>query len=341
MSYYTDQRFTRLDYCQFLLSSQINYSLTHLADHAKKWSHDTINSYLKGEKFTPRLVWEKVKDRVIPSDGGYVVFDDTVADKNFSKKIETVRRQWSGNAGGIIRGIGIVTCVYVNPERGKFWIIDYRIFDPDTDGKSKIDHLHDMLANAHYKKKLPFHAVLMDTWYATQKVMQSIEELGKIYYCPIKKNRLVDESDGSAPYKRVENLFWNESDLEHGKSVHLKKFPKGHRLKLFRLTVSTNRTDYVVTNDLTQDSADGAQKVCAVRWKIEQFHREAKQVTGIECCQCQSGRIQRNHIGCAMLVWVRLKEVAAQLGKTIYQAKFGQLSDYLIQQLKSPSIRFA
>jgi hypothetical protein len=42
-----------------------------------------------------------------------------------------------------------------------------------------------------------------------------------------------------------------------------------------------------------------------------------------------------------MLVWVRLKEVAVQLGKTIYQAKFGQLSDYLIQQLKSPSIRFA
>jgi hypothetical protein len=81
--------------------------------------------------------------------------------------------------------------------------------------------------------------------------------------------------------------------------------------------------------------------VCGVRWKIEQFHREAKQVTGIERCQCRSGRIQRNHIGCAMLVWVRLKEVATQLGKTIYQAKFGQFSDYLIQQLKSPSIRFA
>jgi hypothetical protein len=341
MTYYTEERFTRLDYCQFLLSSQINFSLTHLADHARKWSHDTINSYLKGEKITPRLTWEKVKDLIIPSGQGYVVFDDTVADKNFSRKIETVRRQWSGNAGGIIRGIGIVTCVYVNPEREKFWIIDYRIFDPDTDGKSKLDHLHDMLTNVRYQKKLPFHAVLMDTWYATLKVMRSIEKLGKIYYCPIKKNRLVDESDGADPYKRVENLSWSESELDHGKSVHLKKFPKGHRLKLFRLAVSTSRTDYVVTNDITQHSADETQKVCGVRWKIEAFHREAKQVTGIERCQCLSGRIQRNHIGCAMLVWARLKEVATQLGKTIYQAKFGQLSDYLIQQLKSPSIRFA
>jgi hypothetical protein len=73
----------------------------------------------------------------------------------------------------------------------------------------------------------------------------------------------------------------------------------------------------------------------------EQFHREAKQVTGIERCQCQSGRIQNNHIGCAMLVWVRLKEVAEQTGQSIYQVKFGQLSDYLIRQLKSPSIQFA
>jgi len=33
---------TRLDYCQFLLSSPANYTLTYFADHAQKWSHDTI-----------------------------------------------------------------------------------------------------------------------------------------------------------------------------------------------------------------------------------------------------------------------------------------------------------
>ena len=81
--------------------------------------------------------------------------------------------------------------------------------------------------------------------------------------------------------------------------------------------------------------------MCGVRWKIEQFHREAKQVTGIERCQCRSARIQRNHIGCAMLVWVRLKQIAEQTKRSIYQVKFGQLSDYLIQQLKAPTVRFA
>jgi hypothetical protein len=29
-------------------------------------------------------------------------------------------------------------------------------------------------------------------------------------------------------------------------------FPKGHRVKLFRLVVSTRRRDYLVTNDVTQ-----------------------------------------------------------------------------------------
>lgn len=132
----------------------------------------------------------------------------------------------------------------------------------------------------------------MDTWYASRKVMRHIGNLEKVYYCPIKKNRLVDETDGAEPHDNVEHLWWSEADKKHGKTVHLKNFPKGHRVKLFRLVVSSDRTDYVVTNEVEQDSADDTRAVCAIRWKIEPFHRETKQVTGIERCQCRSARIQ-------------------------------------------------
>ena len=37
---------TRLDYCQYLLSSSINYTLTHFADHSQQFSHEMINRYL-------------------------------------------------------------------------------------------------------------------------------------------------------------------------------------------------------------------------------------------------------------------------------------------------------
>ena len=102
--------------------------------------------------------------------------------------------------------------------------------------------------------------------------------------------------------------------------------------------MSTHRTDWVVTNDPTQDSTAATQQVCGFRWKIEQLHREGKQLTGLERCQCRKARIQRNHIGCAFLVWVRLKELATQTGRTVYQVKYGLLDEHLIQQLKNPSL---
>jgi len=105
------------------------------------------------------------------------------------------------------------------------------------------------------------------------------------------------------------------------------------------VAVSPHRTDYVVTNDLTQDSTEATQEACGVRWKIAPWHREGKQVTGLERCQCRTARIQRNHIGCALLVWVRLKALATQTGHTVYQLKHSLLDDYLMQQLSNPSLR--
>jgi len=333
---------TRLDYCQYLLSSQINYTLTNFADHSQEFSHDQLNRYLRDDKLTPHLVWEQAKEQLVRSPNGYLVFDDTVADKNYSQALELVRRQYSGNTHSVIRGIGIVTCIYVNPELDQFWLIDYRIFAPAQDGKTKLDHAKEMFDLVLHNKQLPLRCVLMDTWYATRQFMLHIERQGKLYYCPVQANRQIDEGDGTpVTYQRADSLSWTEEEKAHGKNVHVKDFPKGHRLQLFRLVVSKDRTDYVVTNDMTQDSTAETQQVCAIRWKIEQLHREVKQVTGLERCQCRKGRIQRNHIACAMLVWCRFKELAYETGRTVYQIKFGQLSDYLIQQLKSPSVKMA
>jgi hypothetical protein len=330
---------SRLDYCQYLLVSQINYTLTNFADHCERFSHDAINRFLRGERITPRLIWDNVRSQLVLTERGYLVFDDTVLDKNYSHSIELVRRQYSGNAHAIIKGIGVVTCVYVNPESDQFWLIDYRIYDPDGDGLTKLDHVREMLSNVVHQKELPVEAVLMDTWYATKDLMLSIESLGKTYYCPLKDNRQVDDSEGAQPYRRVDRLAWSRAELERGKRLKIKGFPKDHKVQCFRVVVSTNRTDYVVTNDLAQASTKATQEACGYRWKIEQVHREGKQLTGVERCQCRKARIQRNHIGCALLVWVRFKELAAEAGRTVYQLKHGLLDDYLIQQLKNPSLK--
>lgn len=53
----------------------------------------------------------------------------------------------------------------------------------------------------------------------------------------------------------------------------------------------------------------------------------------------RKSRIVRNHIGCAILVWVRLKQVAHDTQRIIYRVKHALLDDYLRQQLKSPAIQ--
>jgi len=178
---------TRLDYCQYLLSSQINFTLTYFAEHAQTVTHDVINRYLKNEQLRPRILWEHVKDKLVPSEHGYLVFDDSILDKNYSKNIDCVRWQYSGNAHRIIRGIGLVNCIYINPETNQYWSIDYRIFAPDSDGKSKMDHVQDMLEHTLKHKQILFKFVLMDTWYASNKMMLSISDAEKIFYCPVKK----------------------------------------------------------------------------------------------------------------------------------------------------------
>jgi len=44
------------DYCQFLLSSQINYTQTDFSDHYMGFSHNAINRYLKQRKMPPRIL---------------------------------------------------------------------------------------------------------------------------------------------------------------------------------------------------------------------------------------------------------------------------------------------
>jgi hypothetical protein len=239
----------------------------------------------------------------------------------------------------------VVNCVYYDPVADQFWVIDYRIFDPDRDGKTKLDHVRQMLISAIHRGLL-FGYVLMDSWYATTEMMKLLISKHKIFYCPLKSNRKVDDSQGKSPYRAVSKLDWSETELAEGKLIKLNKFPLDVKVKLFRVEVSTDRTDWLKPhgrprNDLSQESTQAAQQESSLRWKIEQLHREEKQLTGIAKCQCRLNRSQRNHIAAASLVWIRLRELAYGCQTSVYKLKHGLLSEYLRSQLSRPTIQFA
>jgi hypothetical protein len=328
-----------LTYGQFLVNSVTNFTGTFFANTVEELEHDSVYRYLKHGRMKPRFVWEKARQTLVSSPRGHLVFDDTVLDKRFSRDIDGARNQYSGNAHHLVTGIGVVNCLYYNPELDQFWVVDYRLFDPDRDGQTKLDHVEDMLKLA-IDRQLSFTTVLMDTWYATTDMMRRIDALGKIFYCPLKVNRLVNDSGVVGAYHPVSELSWSETDRTHGKLVKVKKFPGNFKLKLFRITVAPNRTDYVVTNDLAQDSADDTRNESAMRWTIEQLHREEKQLTGIESCQARLNRSQRNHICIATLAWLVLKETARRHAVTIYQQKRAPVLELVAELWRHPATAF-
>ena len=92
-----------------------------------------------------------------------------------------------------------------------------------------------------------------------------------------------------------------------------------------------------MTNEQSARQRGGRPRdVCGFRWKVEQFHRETKQLTGLE-----SVSAARPALSAIISAAPRsgAQQVADETQRTIYQVKHGLLDDYLRQQLKAPAIK--
>ena len=74
--------FNFVDYCQYLLKSHTNFTITNLANHLENISHDTINRYLRTESLNSEDLWRNVKEEFVSNTEAYLIFDDTVINKN-------------------------------------------------------------------------------------------------------------------------------------------------------------------------------------------------------------------------------------------------------------------
>ena len=266
-----------------------------------------------------------------------MILDDSVLDKNFSKKIENACRQWSGNAGKVITGVGVVNWLHYDPLTDDYLPIDYRIWDRERDGKSKHDHARDMFAKALERDFCP-DWVLFDGWYATVALLKMIHRADLWFFTRVKKNRMVSLVDQQGVYQRVDALGWSDEEEDAGQMVWLRAFGWVRLFRIVRrLPDGTKWTEFHMTNQLHLQSLTTAEAVLGYRWKIEQFYRELKQLTGIERCQARKQRSQRNHIHCAIAAWLLLWERARSLGITVYEAKRRPFTDYLRERFGMPT----
>lgn len=327
---------TKLQYVEYLISTFGNYTGSHLAEHLGDVSHDVITDYLRSERLTSRSLWELVAPLIADGPDAFLILDDSVQDKRYSRFIELVKRQYSGAAHGLVRGIGVVNLVHSTGAAGDFWPLDFRIYAPDADGKTKNEHFREMLVRAVADKGLQAKTVLFDSWYAAADNLKLIQRLGLSFFTTLKENRLVSLSKEGG-YIHLDQIEWPPERLQHGVLVKLKEVP--FQVRLFKLVATNGDIDWVITNCPDETvTAQVAQDANDVRWQVEELQRGLKQLTGSEKCQCRKARSQRNHLACCYHAWLSLKVKAKQLDKTLYQVKTDLLRDYLRTELRHPHI---
>ncbi len=165
--------------------------------------------------------------------------------------------------------------------------------------------------------------------------LKLIAFLKMVFITTIPDNRLVSLSKAEG-YIHLQDIDWTPERLANGVSVKLKKLP--FRVQLFKVVATDGDIDWMITNHPDSLSTQDIQDENALRWQIEQFHRELKQLTGSEKCQCRKARSQRNHLGYCYLAWLALRLRAEDLHLTLYQVRQRIFDDFLTEALCQPPI---
>ncbi|MEP7286712.1 MAG: transposase [Chloroflexota bacterium] len=156
------------------------------------------------------------------------------------------------------------------------------------------------MLNAKNGKGRQAKTILFDSWYAGVDNLKLIIRLGMGFVTTLKSNRIVSLTPESV-YVHLQDLVWTAEQLEHGLSITLKELP--FRGQLFKVVATNGDFDWIITNHPEGTMTTHAiQTENAVRWQIEPLHRELKQLTGSEKCECRKARSQRSPIGACFVI---------------------------------------
>jgi putative transposase len=317
---------TDLDYINFLIASSRVFSCTEASKcsylDSNNPSHDSFTRLLLRQPPDTDALWEEVKDLVTPGTG-FLVFDDTVLDKPYSKRMDLVYRQWSGKYHQIVNGINLETVVWTCNDA--IIPVDFRIYDINTDGKTKNDHFLDMLNKAEERGFRP-EFVLFDTWYSSIKNLKEIRKKGWHWLTRLKKNRLVNpDKTGNVAIELL-------TIPPEGMTVHLKEYGF---IKVFRIVSEDGDTHYWAT-DVLDMQEEKRKELGKKAWKIEEYHRGIKQFCGVERCQARRNSVQRAHIMMALRAFLRFEIQRIKTGITWFETKLSITRNAVSQYIRNP-----
>jgi len=287
-------------YTLYLIAEPKYVSCLRLAEIMTDLSHDSVNRFLLREKYTPKDLFDEVKEELI-FEGGTASVDDSVVDKPYRdlKKTELLGYFWSGKHKRSVKGLNLITLYYTDIA-GNAYPVNFRIYDKQ-EGKTKNDYFLEMMRQIRDWGLKPAW-VTGDSWYASLGNLKFLRNEGMGFLFGVANNRKVSLEQGQEV--QIQTLEINDSGLV----VYLKEFGW---VRVFRQDFKNEARYYILhlqdLEELKQLTRQSFKQVHDRHWQIECFHRVIKQVCNIERFQVRDTQAIRNHFFCSLRAFAKLQ----------------------------------
>lgn len=273
-------------------------------------SHDKIYRFLSSDDFLlsfPKKIINLANKYSKKDKPGYLIIDDTLLCKGFSKFIEatyyfynTIRRveercfclvviAWSN--GKITIPLGFRCLIHKDIAKEKY--------------KTKTDLCHELINQV--KGKIRFTHIVFDGHYTTKENIRLLNEKGIHFLGKIPKNRVVLVNGFSSQIKNQPSLKLSRNQRStvvqavlNGMPIYISIHKRKNKNGVYKTTycasnIKLNAKKYLI---LYED-----------RWKIEEMFRSLKQDIKIEQCQARSVKKQTIHIYASFLAYFYLQNI--------------------------------
>ena len=148
-------------------------------------SHDQITRFLSKGDFNSKTLWKKIKPTVrqIESSNACIIFDDTIVDKKWTDENDIICWHYDHTKGQNIKGVNLLNMIYysndVSIPIGFEVIHKYACCDIQSKKEHRRANItkNELMRNMFQvalNNHIPFHYVLMDTWFAAKENFEYI-----------------------------------------------------------------------------------------------------------------------------------------------------------------------
>jgi len=224
-------------------------------------------------------------------DSGYIILDDTVVPKPFSRFVAGTYVDYDHTQRRHVRCHRIVVVIWTNgfiyiPVAFAFW--HHRDFVRKYRTKNQIARILIYYIVRHH---IPFSYLTFDNWYASKQNLRFFDKLGIRFVTRLRNNTWIVHDNER---QKIHKLTKYECHYYDKLNAYVKQFEvKYPCFGIGSLAIVKNdkheepgRTKYLFTNDLSLTNREFVSRYRS-RWHIEIFFRTCKQYFGLAACQAQ------------------------------------------------------